>query len=209
MKLLQIILLTSLFFSNLPSFSQNSKQEQLEEQRKRLREEVEQIKQLRASNKLKERSVLEEVEIINSQINTRNNLIKITNKQANLLTKEINDNLKKIEAYQGELKLLKEDYAKMVVKSYKSKSQQSRIMFLLSSSDFTQAYKRLQYMKQYNKHRKENADRIENRTTKLQKLNARLSEQKKEKQVLIDENRETQQRLEGRKKGTTNINDFY
>lgn len=200
MRFLQIIYFIGLFLVCSPSFSQSTKQQQLEEERQRLREEIEQMKQLRAENKLKERSVLDEVETINSQISTRKNLIKITNQQANLLTREINTNFKKIDVYRKELKVLKEDYAKMVSKSYKSKSHQSRIMFLLSSSDFAQAYKRLQYMKQYNEHRKEQADRIEENTKELQKLNTDLSQQKKSKQGLIEENREAQEKLNEEKK---------
>ncbi|WP_299186247.1 peptidoglycan DD-metalloendopeptidase family protein [uncultured Aquimarina sp.] len=154
---------------------------------------------LLADTKLKERSVLDEVETLSSQISTRQNLIKITNQQANLLTREINNNLKKMESYRDELKALKEDYARMIVKSYKSKSQQSKIMFLLSSSDFAQAYKRLQYMKQYNEHRKEQADQIQSRTEELQTLNKGLLERKKNKQLLVEENRDAQERLKEEK----------
>jgi len=156
-----------------PSFAQSKKQQQLEEERQRLREEIQQMIELRENNKLKERSVLDEVETINSQINTRQNLIKITNQQANLLTREINVNFKKMEAYRTELKALKEDYAKMVIKSYKSKSHQSR---------------------------KDQADRIESDTQELQRLNANLSNQKEDKQRLIAENRDAQEKLKEEKK---------
>ncbi len=200
MKVLQCTYLIGLLLVCAPSFSQSTKQQQLEEERQRLREEIEQMKQLRENNKLKERSVLDEVETINSQISTRQNLIKITNQQANLLTREINTNLKKIDVYRKELKVLREDYARMISKSYKSKSQQSRIMFLLSSADFAQAYKRLQYMKQYNEHRKEQADHIERNTQELQTLNRDLSKQKEDKQTLVAENREAQQKLQEEKK---------
>lgn len=200
MRFSKTIYFIVLLFVCFPSFSQSTKQQQLEEERQRLREEIEQMKQLRADNKLKERSVLDEVETINSQINTRKNLIKITNQQANLLTREINVNLKKISIYRKELAILKEDYAKMVSKSYKSKSHQSRIMFLLSSSNFAQAYKRLQYMKQYNEHRKKQADQIESNTKELQVLNTDLSRQKKDKDLLIEQNREAQEKLDEEKK---------
>ena len=79
----------------------------------------------------------------------RQNLINVTNQQANLLTREINANQHNITSFRDKLKVLKEGYAAMVVKSYKSKSEQSKVMFLLSSSNFQQAYKRLQYIKQY------------------------------------------------------------
>lgn len=200
MRFSKVIYFIVLLLAYSPSFSQSTKQQQLEEERQRLREEIEQMKQLRADNKIKARSVLDEVETINSQISTRKNLIKITNQQANLLTREISVNLKKISVYRKELAVLKEDYAKMVSKSYKSKSHQSRIMFLLSSSNFAQAYKRLQYMKQYNEHRKKQADQIESNTKELQVLNTDLSRQKKDKDILIEENREAQEKLDEEKK---------
>ncbi len=200
MRFSKVIYFIVLLLAYSPSFSQSTKQQQLEEERQRLREEIEQMKQLRADNKIKARSVLDEVETINSQISTRKNLIKITNQQANLLTREISANLKKISTYRKELAVLKEDYAKMISKSYKSKSHQSRIMFLLSSSNFAQAYKRLQYMKQYNEHRKKQADQIESNTKELQVLNTDLSRQKKDKDILIEENREAQEKLDEEKK---------
>lgn len=179
--------------------AQSTKQQQLEEKRKRLRAEIEMMKQLRANNKVRERSVLDQVESINDRISTRENLIKVTNQQANLIIREINTNQKKISAYRKELKKLKEDYAKMVVKSYKSKSGQSRIMFLLSSSTFEQAYQRLQYMKQYNEHRKEQALAIDQKTKDLQKLNRDLSAQNKAKQKLIEENQTEREKLQSQK----------
>lgn len=183
------------------SFSQSSaKQEELEKKRQQLRAEIAQMKELRSSNKVKQRSVLDEVNSINNQIKTRKNLIKITNQQANLLTREVNSNIKKIEAFHSEVEVLKKDYAKMIAKSYKSKSHQSRIMFLLSSTDFSQAYKRLQYIKQYNKHRREHAYRIENSANELKKLNEGLAKQKKKKKRLIEENRAEQTKLNAEKK---------
>ena len=200
MKVLRFISVVVLLLCVAPMYAQSTKQQKLEEERQRLRQEIEQMRRLREENKVKELSVLDEVESISAQISTRQNLIKITNQQTNLLTREINSNLNKIDTYRNELKVLKEDYANMVKKSYKSKSHQSRIMFLLSSSNFTQAYKRLQYMKQYNEHRKEQADRIEKNTMELQQLNRNLSKQKEDKETLISENREAQEKLKEEKK---------
>lgn len=199
MRLNKLIYIFGMLLISISSFSQSTKQQQLEEQRRRLKEQIEQMRSLLADTKLKERSVLDEVETLNSQISTRQNLIKITNQQANLLTREVNANLKKMQSYREELKVLKEDYARMVVKSYKSKSQQSKIMFLLSSSDFAQAYKRLQYMKQYNEHRKEQANQIQTRSEELQTLNKGLLERKKNKQLLVEENRDAQEQLKKEK----------
>lgn len=177
------------------SYAQVDKQKELEEKRKAILEEIKQINSLLFKTKKEEKSVLSQVEDINQRIKASENLIRVTNQQANLLTRNINSNMEKIGALREELKLMKADYAAMVQKSYKSKSQQSRIMFLLSSENFLQAYKRVQYMKQYAAFRKKQGEGIRIKTEELQKLNADLIEQKKTKQKLIAENEIAKNRL--------------
>ena len=92
--------------------------------------------------------LLSQVEDLNIKISVRNDLVKVNNQQANLLTQQINVNQRNITDLRKELEVLKKDYAEMIQKSYKSKSSQTRLMFLFSSEEFLQAYKRVQYMKQ-------------------------------------------------------------
>ena len=83
----------------------------------------------------------------------------------------------------------------MVVDAYKSKSQQNRIMFLLSSDNFQQAYKRLQYMKQFTNHRKQQGVEIQEQTKTLQQLNSTLFKQRDEKEKILQDNRANLKRL--------------
>ena len=112
-------------------FAQQDTQEALEKQRNAIREEIQQLLSLRQNNKKKEQSVLNEARDLDDQIRLRSQFITITNRQANLLTREIEDNLTKIENLRDELKILKEDYAAMIRKSYKSKNRQNKIMLSL------------------------------------------------------------------------------
>ena len=180
--------------------AQSDKQKRLEEKRQALINEITQINRLLFDTKKEEKSVLTQVENLNSRISTRENLIRVTNQQANLLTREINDNINDMEQLRDELKELKEDYAGMIVKSYKSKSQQSRIMFLLSSQNFLQAYKRVKYMNQYTKHRKKQGENIKAKSELLKQLNIDLIAQKKNKQALIEENKIAKNELTKEKK---------
>jgi|SaaInl0LU_22_DNA_1037365.scaffolds.fasta_scaffold10151_2 septal ring factor EnvC (AmiA/AmiB activator) len=184
---LTIFLLTLMF--HLSGFSQSKKQQELEERRRELRQEIQQIGALLFEGKKEQKSVLSVVEDLNFKINVRKNLINITNQQANLLTREINSNQTKISKLRVRLKALKDDYAKMIVKSYKSRADQSKLMFLLSSTNFQQAYKRLQYIKQYAEYQKLQAELIKTETAKMQQLNIELVTQKKNKQTLIEENK--------------------
>lgn len=193
---LHITLIITLFLAFGISNAQSKKQKALEEKRQQILREIKQLNSLLFTDRKKEKSVLSQVEDLNYKLSVRKNLIKITNDQANLLTREINENQKEITSLRDQLKELKEDYAAMVVKSYKSKSEQSRVMFLLSSSNFKQAYKRLQYIKQYANYQKEQGEAIKTKTEKLQQLNIKLLKQKEDKQKLIEENRREKRALE-------------
>jgi septal ring factor EnvC (AmiA/AmiB activator) len=145
------------------------------------------------------------VQSTNHKIRVKRDLIKVMNQQTNLLTNQINSNIKKIGQLRKDLTKLKKDYAEMIRKSYKSKSEQSRLMFLLSSESFLQAYKRVQYMKQYTNYRKKQGEAIAENTQELQKLNTTYASQKKEKEVLISGNRKIQKELESEKKSQSEM----
>jgi septal ring factor EnvC (AmiA/AmiB activator) len=185
-----------LMFTSGNSTAQNNKQKQLENRRQELRREIQKINALRKEGNSKAKSQLSLIEDFDYKIKVLSRLIKVTNQQANLLNRKINDNQKQIGTLRNELKLLKENYAAMIVKSYKSRNQQSRIMFLLSSDNFKQAYKRLQYMKQYTDHQKEQGETIKAKTLELQKINKDLLLQKKAKDALLVENKKSQNDLE-------------
>ncbi len=195
-----LILLIGLLLGGFQTaHAQKPTRKQLEAQRAALLAEMQQLTRLRESNKKQEISLLTQVEDLDQQIQVRSDIIKVTNRQANLLTQEINENLNKMENLRDELKDLKDDYALMIQKSYKSKSGQSKIMFLLSSESFKQAYKRMQYMKQYANYRKKQGEQIKERTALLQEVNKDLVEQKKAKETLIAENRIAKQKLDREK----------
>ncbi|UGU17823.1 peptidoglycan DD-metalloendopeptidase family protein [Sinomicrobium kalidii] len=176
--------------------AQSREQKELEAKRARLQEEIQQINTLLSRQKKERQNVVTEVEDLNQKIRVREELIRVTNRQANLLNRQVNNNMRKIADLREELGTLKEDYAETIRRTYKSSSQQNRLMFLLSSESFFQAYKRLKYMKQYADYRKEQGRSIEAKTVELQQLNKDLIAQRKEKEKLIAENKKEQQALE-------------
>lgn len=180
--------------------AQKDRRAELEKQRQLLRQEIQQINKLLSSTEKEKQSVLTKAGDLDRRIRATENLIRINNQEANLLTEEINSNQHQISVLRKELEALKEDYAKMIQKSYKGRSQQSRLMFLFSSDNFLQAYKRLQYMKQYAHYRSKQGEKIQEQTKKLQQLNVELAEQKKDKEKLLAENRATQAKLRKDKK---------
>jgi len=181
------------------TFGQSKKQRQLETKRQNILKEITEINSLLSDNKSEATSLLTKIEDVNLKIDVRKKLIQITNQQANLLTREIKDNRQKIEVLETDLALRKKDYAAMVVKTYKNKATQSKLMFLLSADDFQQAYKRYNYMKQYKRYQKNQADSIVSKTEKLVGLNESLLLKKENKLSLIADNKKAQQTLQKEK----------
>tara|TARA_A100000164_G_scaffold322900_1_gene306402 strand:+ start:2306 stop:3469 length:1164 start_codon:yes stop_codon:yes gene_type:complete len=180
--------------------SNSARQKTLETQKKRLQAEIKQINSLLFKNTKQEKSVLSQVEDLNVKILVRTDLVNVNKQQANLLTLQINVNQRNITNFRKELELLKKDYAEMIRKSYKSKSAQNRLMFLFSSDDFLQAYKRIQYIKQYTNYRKKQGEQIAEKTKTLQSLNKNLLEQKAQKEGLVLENQKVQEQLQQERK---------
>ena len=191
----------SLFFLFLVShaFGQTDAQRKLEERKEQLQKEIREAESALQNEKQKQKSVTVQITQQAEKIKLREKLINTTEKQAKLLSDDIYLNQLKINALKRELEELKKDYAKMIVKSYKSRSEQSRAMFLLSSENFLQAYKRAQYMKQYSNYRKNQGEEITVKSKELIVYNEKLGMQKAEKQKLIVENEKERVELEKEK----------
>ena len=184
MKIFKLSILCSLFsLISLSMLSQTRKQ--LESERKKYKSEILKLNNLLFNEEKKEKNALEDLKDINQKIEVRNKLISTINLETSVLSKEIKTNENKLKKLNNALEDLKKDYANMIYKSYKSKSQQSKTMFLLSSQNFYQAYKRLEYMKQYTSFRKKQGEEIVVKAGFVKKLNDSLVYQKQVKDTLI------------------------
>ena len=185
---LLFVCLTSVMWSQ-------SQQEKLEQRKAQIQREIRDNEKMLRSVKSKEKSAMNVFLIQKNKIKLKENLINTTEKQKRLLADDMYRNQLKINKLNRELKVLKEDYAKKIVNSYKSRSEQSRAMFILSSENFLQAYKRVQYLKQYTSFRKSQRAEINAKSKELVSYNEKLKVQKAAKQKLIAENEKERQSL--------------
>ena len=187
------------FFITSIAFAQTSEQQKLEQKKAQILKEIADNKARLESEKKKEKSVLKQITQQKNLINLRQKLLSATAKQTRLLSDDIYLTQLEMNKLNRELKVLREDYEKMIVKSYKSRNEQSRIMFVLSAENFLQAYKRIQYMKQYAGFRKMQGEEIKEKQNKLVVAEKRLSESKKEKEVVLAQTEKEKQELEKEK----------
>ncbi|MDO5635966.1 MAG: peptidoglycan DD-metalloendopeptidase family protein [Myroides sp.] len=194
-RILSIILL----LTAISSFAQQdyqAQQRKLEERKAQILKEIKEFQTLLNTNKKQERNILAELNEQNRKIKLQTELISNSQKQVRTLKNDIYVNTLAANKLRRELAVLKEDYAKTIVKSYKSRSEQNRIMFILSSENFLQAYKRMQYIKQYAKYRKSQGDEIREKFEELEKITAHLEVQKRKQEQIAKEQENQRQELQ-------------
>lgn len=197
--------LTLLFIMMTPLLWGQTQQQKLEQRKAQILKEIKINEDLLKSVNTKEKSVTNQIIIQDNKIKLKEQLIQTTERQTKLLNDDIYRNQLQINLLQRELAELKEDYSEMIRKSYKSRSEQSRAMFLLSSENFLQAYKRAQYMKQYANYRRNQGVEIGQKTEKLTTRVKEISVQKDEKEKLRKENEKDRIALVEEKKEHTKL----
>ena len=177
------------------TYAQTGEQKSLEVKRERLQKEITEINRLLFAKKKEKGTVLDQMEALDKKINVSQELIKVSDQESNLLNRQINVNVRNISELRADLTELREEYAAIIQKSYQNRSQQNRLMFLLASESFFQAFKRLQYMKQYTDYRRGQGEEIQLKTETLTQLNADLIAQRKKKEALIAQNKKAKVQL--------------
>ncbi|SEH61879.1 Septal ring factor EnvC, activator of murein hydrolases AmiA and AmiB [Paenimyroides aquimaris] len=195
-RILSFILLF-LSFNTFAQQDYQAQQRKLEERKAQILKEIKEFQNLLNTNKKQERNILAELNEQNRKIKLQTELISNSQKQIRTLKNDIYVNTLASNKLKRELAVLKEDYAKTIVKSYKSRSEQNRIMFILSSENFLQAYKRMQYIKQYAKYRKSQGDEIREKFEELERISAHLEIQKSKQEKIVREQEKQRKELQG------------
>lgn len=188
-----------LLFLALPLSAQKTRK-QLEADRKRLQKDIKKVNKLLFDTQKKEKNALDDLKDLNQKIDVREKLISTINLEAKALSKEIDVNEKEIKELEEKLEKIKKDYADMIYKSYKSRSRQNRTMFLLSSKNFYQAYKRVKYMNQYASFRKKQGEEVVAQTKLVAQLNDSLLFQRRLKDTLLANEEDEKLKIESDKK---------
>ena len=167
----------------------------LEKQKKEIQNEIKVI-ELKLSNSSKKKGlIISNAEDLNYKIKLQQNLISNINNQLNLILNEIDANEIQLTNLKNKELSLKEELAKMLITGYKKKSNLNKLMFIFSSSSFQQAYKRIQYFKQYVNFQNKTLLKIKSTSSEIENVILVLDLQKTNKQLLINENENIKREL--------------
>lgn len=142
-------------------FAQTKKAE-LTSRRSELNDEIARTKQLIKEYQADQRNASAELSLLNEQIRLREELIRSINAEVGTIDNEIKTGEGRVVELEKSIQDLKSEYAKMIYNSYKQRSSYSKLAFILSSTDFFQAVKRVQLLKQYAENRKFHAQQMKN-----------------------------------------------
>jgi len=189
LRLSRVLIFLFSTFLYLTAFPQSK--EDLKKQKLELEKEINYTTELLNKTKSNKNKSLDYLKVLESQIKSKEQLLITLNIEISLLSKQIKKTerlvLKNKESIVNEeksLENLKDEYAKMIYAAYKQKDSRNNLIFIISSSDFNQAYKRVIYLKQYSAFRKSQALKITESQIKLRKNKEKLAQQK---DMLIEE----------------------
>ena len=202
MNLSRIILLLIVLLSS--SLSSQTKQD-LENQKKQIQEDIKKIELKLKTNSKQKKLIVSNAEDINYKIKLQQNLINNINSQLNLILREIDRNENRLSDLKQRELILKDELSKMLLSAYKKKSNLNKLMFVFSSTSFQQAYKRIQYFKQYANFQNKTLSKIKINSNDIKNVIVVLDSQKTNKKLLIDENEEIKRDLSIEYTGLNNL----
>ena len=202
MNLSRIILLLIVLTSS--SLSSQTKQD-LENQKKQIQDDIKKIELKLKTNSKQKKLIVSNAEDINYKIKLQQNLINNINSQLNLILREIDRNENRLSDLKQRELILKDELSKMLLSAYKKKSNLNKLMFVFSSTSFQQAYKRIQYFKQYANFQNKTLSKIKINSNDIKNVIVVLDSQKTNKKLLIDENEEIKRDLSIEYTGLNNL----
>ena len=178
------LLLKVIFFSCSFCLNAQTKKE-LKNQKLKIEKEIVYTTELLNKTKSNKTKSLNYLKVLDAQLKSKENLLSTLNIELMLLAKQIRKTELSILELENEiikeekdLISLKEEYAKMIYAAFKQKGKRNNMMFILSSDDFNQAYKRVLYLKQYSVFRQNQAKKIEETQEKIATKKKKLKDQK-------------------------------
>ena len=202
MNLSRILLLVIVLISS--SLSSQTKQD-LENQKKQIQQDIKKIELKLKTNSKQKKLIVSNAEDINYKIKLQQNLINNINSQLNLILREIDRNENRLSDLKQRELTLKDELSKMLLSAYKKKSNLNKLMFVFSSTSFQQAYKRIQYFKQYANFQNKTLSKIKINSNDIKNVIVVLDSQKTNKKLLIDENEEIKRDLSTEYTGLNNL----
>jgi len=202
---MKYIVLLILGIFGLTTLIKGQTRAELEDQRKKTLSEIVYVDNLLKTTEKQKTQNINAIKIIGNKLTLREIVIKGMQAEISLLTERIELNRIAIVMMEEDLIELRRDYARVIINSYRSQKGNPELIYILSARDFNQGYKRLKYLQQIAKFRRQETEiilelkeQIETSKEKLQSDLNRMSDIKskeEEQKNLLKGEQERKQRM--------------
>jgi len=148
----------------------------LEEERRKTLEEISYMDNLLKQTAKEKKESLNELKLIGRKLSLRESVLKSMQDEISLLSGRIDLNNIAIEMMEKDLTVLKRDYQNAVLSSYRTSKGTSEIAYILSAKDFNQGYKRVKYLQQITKIRRQETELIQELKSEIEVSKRKMEE---------------------------------
>lgn len=173
-----------LFSISLSALAQDKKSA-LEAKKKKLLDEIEYTQKLLTKTKASKDATLADLQALSKQIELRQKLIREVEGEIGNYTVKINQNIDSLKQKEAQLSRLKKEYADAIVRTYKSQRFADKLLFLLNANSFSEALRRVNYLRKYATFREQQATQILDKKSDISGQIASIDAKKKTKEQLL------------------------
>lgn len=182
------------------SFSQNPQIERLQKQQQLLQEEIKNTNKLFLDVKKQTTTILDRINLINKQISARKELIVAQQAEISALGQEEARLEAEIVRLNKELKQKQDNYAKAIQGMLKHNVRQNKLFFVLSGKSPGESLRRMQYLREYSRWQRSQAEEIKKQNTAITIKKESLAKAKANKEKVLSSLQDEQQRLQNEEK---------
>lgn len=199
----RILALIALFAILIPAGGQSRKD--LEAKRNANKREIEIARRILSETSSKRSESLQTLTLLEQQIEQRKNLIDGLGMELTLIDAEIDVANEDIAALNREIDELKEEFSTLLYQAYKMRKKNSVLYFMLSSTSFNQAIKRMHFIRDLVSYRKKQLRLIVDKQKENSGNIFRLIRKKNSKLSLVNQRRNEMSKLEGDQEDMKNL----
>lgn len=190
------IVVLSLFLAvTLSMLSQTPQIDNLQRQQKVLLEEIRNTNKIYVDVKKQTTTILDRINLINKQIAARKELIGVQQREIEALRKEELRLENEIARLNKELEKKRGNYADAMKGMLNQKYSQNKLLFILSGKSVGESLRRMQYLRDYSKWQKSQAEAIKKQHTQIKEKQVLLSKARADKEKVLASIQEEQQKL--------------
>ncbi|MBK8654405.1 MAG: peptidoglycan DD-metalloendopeptidase family protein [Haliscomenobacter sp.] len=166
-----------------PSWGQSRKD--LEDKRKNLLRDIQQTNTQLKNTQKEEKATLHVFLTLQNQIRNRQQLVLNLEKEIGYAEESMTRTQSVLESLEEDTRQLKEEYSRMLRMAFRHKLNQTTLLFLFSAQNFNEAFRRWQYLRQYDRYRNKQARLIRETQRTLEEKTRLLAERKQEKEAML------------------------